>query len=103
MKLLKENELRRLMEDFPLNVSLGNHGYYHKDCTSLSQPEWEDLVNHGEEHLSGFSSKIPFFAYPCDLHNADTDKYLISRSLIPVYCDGNVNYNNSSVIHRELL
>ena len=104
MELLSASELHSLYNDYSPVITIGNHGYSHLNSDMISLKEFEDNVERSEEFLSReFPDRIPFFAYPCNGHNGQTDMYLRSKGIIPVYCDGNSNYGNGSIIHRELL
>lgn len=104
MKLLSAGDIHDLVQDYPHLITIGNHGFRHLDSSRIPMEVFMENVLLSEEYLSkSFDSFIPYFAYPRDKHNSSTDEFLISRGIVPVYCDGAVNYGKSSVIHRELL
>ena len=104
MEMLSVSELHTLYNDYSPVITVGNHGYSHLDSGMISLKEFEDNVERSEEFLSReFPDRIPFFAYPLNGHNGQTDMYLRSKGIIPVYCDGNSNYGDSGIVHRELL
>lgn len=104
MELLSVDDIHLLVREYPSLLTIGNHGYRHLESSRIPMDLFIDNVMNSEEYLSKeFVNTIPFFAYPSDKHNSTTDRFLISKGIIPVYCDGGMNYGDSSVIHRELL
>ena len=101
--MLQKNDLEDLMSRYPLIISIGNHSMRHIYSTSLSEADFAEDVQQAESYLNQFPNKIPFFAYPNGFHSVPTDDYLHMADIIPVYCDGQKNYNEADVIHREIL
>jgi len=86
----------------PLN-EIGNHGWEHIHVTDMTSEEFEESVEKNVKFLSTHPKYIPFWAYTYGCHTTQTDGYLRTQHIIPVYIDGVMNYNDTKVIHRELL
>lgn len=82
---------------------VASHGLQHNDATLISRSEFQQSVEKASEILELFPCFIPYFAYTWGRRNAVTDEVLIDHGLIPVLMDGQGNYNDPSMIHRELL
>lgn len=104
MRLLSLSDLKELMYKYSINngLTVGSHGYRHKDCSTLSIKDFTDNIIQSAKELSSINNVVPFFAYPFGSYNSHTDQVLRAHSYIPVYCDGQKNYNDQSCIHREL-
>lgn len=100
---LLENELNTLVLQCQPYITIASHGWTHAMCTSMSDKEFEHSVNRSIDYLQMRKEYVPFFAYPCGKHTSAQDEYLLSRNLIPVYCDGMKNYKDSHMIHRECI
>ena len=100
---LTQEELEELLRVGKGLITIASHGWNHTLCTELSMNEFEESVNRSEDFLSQYSEYISFFAYPCGRKLRQQDDYLLSKSMIPVYMDGERNYCNIQAIHRELL
>ena len=100
---MTEEQLNELLKQYPSLVTIGNHGYHHTQVIRMTIDDFLTDVDAAETHLATYPEKIPFFAYPGGRHTPVADMLLQKAGLIPVYCDGNMNYNNFDVIHRELL
>lgn len=101
--LLSKGELEKLIEQCSPYVSVASHGWTHKFCTQMSKEEFEKQANRSIQYMSSRKEYIPFYAYPCGKHTDWQDRFLIEHNIIPVYCDGMVNYNDPSRIHRECI
>ena len=96
---LKKSDL----ESLPVSLSsFGSHGYEHLDATSLSSEDCIRQIEKNCKELTMYPQWIPFHAYTWGNHTEDSDRLLHYFNLIPVLMDGQKNYNNTSVIHREL-
>jgi peptidoglycan/xylan/chitin deacetylase (PgdA/CDA1 family) len=84
-------------------MSIGHHGWNHKDLMNLSDDEFESSIYKNTEMLSDMPNLVPFWAYPYGTHTVKTDERLKKQGYTPVYMDGQMNYNDSTCIHRELL
>lgn len=101
-KLLTEQMIFSLVHKYD-NITIGSHGWNHDDCIRQTDQQFQISVTKSEEYLSTFHSYIPFFAYPCGRHTAFQDYFLCSKSMIPVYCDGAINYRWEKCVHRECI
>ena len=82
---------------------VGSHGYEHIDATLLNSSDLLDLVKQNIETLeSNKVLTIPFHAYTWGRSNPLTNELLSRIGIIPVLMDGEKNYNDATVIHREL-
>ena len=102
-KSLTQQELGELLKIRKHKIQIASHGWTHALCTELSMTEFEKCINQSKTFLSNYSEYIPFFAYPCGQRTKQQDAYLQSRNIVPVYMDGQVNYNEKMVLHRETL
>lgn len=86
-----------------LNADVGSHGYEHVNAVRLSRLGFEELINKNFDTLKNNKiAVIPFHAYTWGRHNSTTDAVLSEMSVVPVLMDGQMNYNNPKIIHREL-
>lgn len=85
------------------SVSLASHGYEHIDATKLKPEEFVNQIQKNVSILSKYDGYIPFHAYTWGKHDFQNDATLKGLGIVPVYMDGQKNYNDSKVIHRELL
>ena len=97
---LSQDELFALSS--PL-IEVGSHGWEHADASRMDAEQFAYQVNENVALLKTHPCYIPFYAYTWGKHNAQTDNYLHSFQITPVYIDEMKNYNDSKVIHRELL
>ncbi len=84
-------------------IEIGSHGWEHKRVTEMTAEEFAESVKRNIGLLSGHPNYIPFMAYTYGAHSDRTDDYLHHQGIVPIYIDGMKNYNDSNVIHRELL
>lgn len=84
-------------------IEIGSHGWVHTDGTKITSDEFKRSIEQNVALLQTHPNYIPCHAYTWGRHTKQTDSYLISQSILPVYIDGMQNYNDYSVIHRELL
>ena len=83
-------------------VTIGSHGYKHNESvTEMSQREFEEDVQRCMSKFSQYPTYVSFYAYPYGKRNQMTDTVLKKSDIIPVRIDGQKNYNDSTVIHRE--
>lgn len=82
-------------------VTIGMHGYEHLDATKQTQREFADSVDLSVEILKAHSGYVPYFAYTWGNHNEETDCILTERGIVPVLCDGGVNYKYRKGISRR--
>lgn len=81
---------------------IGSHGYDHIDATSLSKHEFFIQINSNNAVLNRLVNYIPFHAYTWGNHTKETDAILRRMRMTPVVMDGQMNYNDPQIIHREL-
>lgn len=91
------------IEHLPSIVSIGMHGITHDDVTGMKGEEFGKMIRICESSLKSNSHYVPFYAYTYGRHSYRTDEILKQLHVIPVLADGGVNYNDSTVIHREIL
>lgn len=84
-------------------IEIGSHGWEHVCATRLTEEEFEYSVERNVSALLVHPNYIPFWAYTYGAHTEQTDVYLQGKQIVPVYVDKKKNYNDSTVIHRELL
>ena len=84
-------------------VSFASHGYEHLNATKLNPEEFVDQIQKNVAFLKRYEGYIPFHAYTWGKHDARKDTALKSMGIVPVYMDGQKNYNDAEAIHRELL
>lgn len=101
--MLLKKDVEDVVAQYPHLISIGNHSMRHIYSTSLTEADFAEDVQQAESYLNQFLNKIPFFAYPNGFHSVQTDDYLHTADIIPVYCDGQKNYNEADVIHREII
>lgn len=84
-------------------VEIANHGWEHILVTNMTDDEFEMSVERNVDSLSAHPNYAPYWAYTYGVHSDRTDNHLHAQQLIPVYIDGQKNYNDNKVIHREIL
>lgn len=84
-------------------IEIGSHGWEHTNAKRMTEQEFEQSVVKNVEVLSTHPCYVPFYAYTYGEHTKYTDKSLYSHNMIPVYIEGLKNYNETRLIHRELL
>lgn len=83
-------------------VTIGSHGYAHNESvTEMTKKEFRSDVQGSETKFSRYAAYVPFYAYPYGHRNQMTDAILAGKHIVPVRIDGQKNYNDASVIHRE--
>lgn len=85
-------------------LSIGMHGLKHDSVQSMNEIDFAEQVEKCQQELAKITlNRIPFFAYPYGAHSHRNDATLKKMKIVPVLADGKVNYNDSAVIHREIL
>ena len=84
-------------------LTIASHGWEHTSALEMSADEFTRSVRQNVERLHTYPCYIPFHAYTWGKHTKDTDAYLQSQGIMPVYIDGQMNYNNHGIIHREIM
>lgn len=105
MNLLSLSELEDLTDEYKNKevITVGNHSYRHDDCSALSADALRSDLTRSETVLAEIRTRIPYFAYPCGIRTNITDRIVREAQLIPVLCDQQKNYDDPSVIHREII
>ena len=85
------------------NITFGHHSWNHKDLCALSSDDFKEAVQKNKNILADVPNLIPFWAYPYGTHTLKSDALLRETGLVPLFMDGQVNYNDANGIHRELL
>lgn len=99
---LTESDVQSICDTYKW-VSIGMHGWEHVAVSKQSEDEFRKNVEQSIQALKDCKSFVPFFAYPWGRHNAMNDRVLKESDVVPVLMDRMRNYNDASVIHRELL
>ena len=84
-------------------IEIGHHGWEHNRVSEMTEVEFEKSVANNDNLLKEHPNYVPFWAYTYGDHTQMSDEYLRAQGIVPVYIDGEKNYNNHDVIHRELL
>lgn len=101
-KYLTEEDMNHMHTLYPL-VTIGMHGWEHKDATQQTKEEFEESVNRSKEYLSKYPNFIPYFAYTWGRSTWHTHCYLTEQGIMPVYVQGWKNYTRAPYLNRELL
>lgn len=101
-RYLTTAEVKKLQEQYPL-VTVGSHGWEHLNAKMQTAEEFGTSIEMAEEYLRSLSNHIAYHAYTWGRHNERTNGILTEMGITPVYMDGEKNYNDSTVIHRELI
>lgn len=99
-RYLTEKELYAITS--PL-IEIGSHGWEHVDARKFLVEEFEESVTRNDEILSSHPRYISFYAYAYGSRTSQEDRYLHSINFLPVLIDNQMNYNDNTFIHRELL
>lgn len=84
-------------------LEIGSHGYEHTDASKMNEQEFRFHIEKNIEVIKEHPNYIPFHAYTWGRRTKQTDKILSEYKIIPVYIDGKKNYNDKTIVHRELL
>ena len=99
-KYLTKEELWALTS--PL-IEIGHHGWEHNRVSEMTKVEFKKSVELNVNLLKSHPNYVSFWAYTYGDHTNASDEYLRAQGIVPVYIDGQSNYNNQDVIHRVLL
>ena len=100
-KYLSKQELLQICNHYPL-ITIGSHGWEHVEVSELDNWQFIDSVSRSTGYLSKLPNYTPFFAFPYGRGTVESVKELQSCQLIPVFVNGEGNYNNTMYIDREL-
>lgn len=84
-------------------IEIGHHGWEHNKTTAMTDAEFVESVERNMSALHNHPNYIPFWAYTYGNHTDVSDEYLRTHGIVPIYIDGKKNYNNSTIVHRELM
>ena len=84
-------------------IEIGSHGWMHLDASKISADEFKLIIEQNIKLLQTHPRYVPFHAYTWGGHTSNTDAYLLSQGIKPVLMDGMKNYDETGVIHRQLL
>lgn len=99
---LSAEEVAQIYKRYPL-VTIGSHGWEHKDAMRQTEDEFRDSVERSEVYLSRLPNYVPFFAYTWGRDTDITNRVLNDKGIVPVLIQGEKNYFYSYYIDRELL
>lgn len=100
-RYLTEQDLEYFAKTYP-SISFGMHGSDHTDVSKQDECAFRENIRQSLNALNKYNNFVPFFAYPWGKHNTMNDTVLKEFAVIPVLMDGMKNYNDISVIHREI-
>lgn len=101
-KYLTEEELNSLLALSPL-ITIGHHGWEHTDAWRMDEATSVESVERNVVALSSLPNYIPFWAYTWGHYGKYIQIELNKRKIIPVFVDGQSNYQGAGCIHREIL
>lgn len=101
-KYLTQEDLKSLNIQYPL-LSIGSHGWEHVDATKQTEQEFSESISNSVNVLRSYPNFIPFFAFTWGYCNSKTYNTVCASNLIPVFMNGNKNFNDKASIYRELL
>lgn len=84
-------------------IEIGNHGWEHVRVTEMTEEEFEKSAEQNVNLLKGHPNYVLFWAYTYGVFTDMTDAYLRGEGIVPIYVDGKMNFNETNIIHRELL
>ena len=108
-KSFRENQKERYLTEKELFamtsplIEIGSHGWEHVRATEQAEANFVKSIEQNIAMLSKHLRYIPYHAYTYNDHNDALNAILGQYSLIPVLIDGMKNYDDSHVIHRELM
>lgn len=96
---LTATDLSDFAKKYPL-VTIGSHGWEHKDALQQTIEEFKESITHSNEYLKNLPNYIPYYAYTWGHHTRETDKTLKDVGMIPVFVEGGKNYIYNEYIDR---
>lgn len=84
-------------------ITIGHHGWEHTDACKMDESTAIDSVEKNVAALSSLPNYIPFWAYTWGHYGKYIQIELNMRKIIPVFVDGQFNYQGAGCIHREIL
>lgn len=99
---LTEDDVMRMHQDYPF-VTIGSHGWEHKDATKQTVEEFIESLDRSEAYLKQLPNYIPFFAFTYGRYTKAQLDVIKSRNIIPLFVKGNMNYTREEYMDREVL
>ena len=84
-------------------IEIGHHGWEHNKVIEMTDADFSESVERNVSALQNHPNYVPFWAYTYGAHTDHTDAFLRRKKIVPVYIDGKKNYDDSTVVHRELI
>ena len=72
-------------------IEIGLHGHEHLDAKAIKEQDFELNVEQCIEKLAFHPRYVPFYAYPWGMGTQKSKEYLISKGIVPVMVDNDVN------------
>lgn len=85
--------------DDPL-ISIGLHGYEHLNSEYLCEDQFEMNVFENLKDIKSHPRFVPFFAFTWGIASKFQIDKLIDWNLVPVLCDGNLNFGGKKALSR---
>lgn len=85
------------------NVAFGMHGWEHVKATDKSENDFRLDLEHTMQALQTYKNYVPFYAYTWGKYNEMNMKVLSEYGIVPVLIDNEINRDDLSCVHRELL
>lgn len=101
-KYLSKEELERYVTIFP-NISVGLHGLEHIPVNNMDKDQLKKYIQESILQTQSLPNYVPYWAYTWGIGTKISDEMLHANGIVPVYIDSEKNWNDSSMIHRELL
>lgn len=102
---LTTNDLQKYVHASDGLISIQSHGWEHLEAAKMTADEFTKQIENNNTYIkqNKLSKDVRFHAYTWGKHNGVTDRVLAEHNVISVLIDGMKNYNDKSLIHRELL
>ena len=73
------------------SIEIGLHGHEHLDAKTINEQEFETNIEQCIEQLVSHPRYVPFYAYPWGMGTSESKEYLLSKGIVPVMVDNDVN------------
>lgn len=101
-KLLTVEEINVIVSTYAPYVTIGSHGWSHKDCCKMSTDEFDDNYKKAESALKIMAGYIPFYAFTFGSHTKEQIQYLRDKKVVPVLLNGGMNYHGD-IVDRQCI
>lgn len=101
-RYLTDAEVVKLHEQYPL-LTIGSHGWEHKDATIQTTEEFRENVNSAEAYLERLQNYIPYFAFTYGKYTKEQLEVIKNKGVTPLLVKGGKNYTSEEFIDREIL